>query len=106
MIDRDRLWGRLFELREIGKREGSSVTRLSFTKEERATRERLASYMRAGLSKREDAVGNLFGCREGRDPEAPTVLVGSHMDSVHNGGNFDGPLRLLAGIEALQTMHE
>jgi allantoate deiminase len=107
MIDGDRLWGRLSELGEIGEREGGGVTRLSFTKEERAAKERLASYMReAELSVREDAVGNLFGSREGRNPGAPTILVGSHVDSVHNGGNFDGPLGVLAGIEALQNMHE
>ena len=107
MIDGDRLWRRLSELAEIGEREEGGVTRLSFTKEERAAKEQLTSYMReAGLSIREDAVGNLFGSREGRNPGAPTILVGSHVDSVHNGGNFDGPLGVLAGIEALQNMHE
>ncbi len=34
------------------------------------------------------------------------VLVGSHVDSVYNGGNFDGPLGVLAGVEAAQTMNE
>ncbi len=107
MIDGERLWNRLFELAEIGKQEGGGVTRLSFTKEERAAKELVASYMEeARLSVYEDAVGNLFGRREGRNPDAPAVLVGSHVDSVYNGGNFDGPLGVLAGIEILQTMNE
>ncbi len=107
MIDGERLWNRLFELAEIGKQEGGGVTRLSFTEEERAAKELVASYMEeARLSVYEDAVGNLFGRREGRNPEAPVVLVGSHVDSVYNGGNFDGPLGVLAGIEILQTMND
>ncbi len=107
MIDGERLWNRLFELAEIGKQEGGGVTRLSFTEEERAAKELVASYMEeARLLVYEDAVGNLFGRREGRNPEAPVVLVGSHVDSVYNGGNFDGPLGVLAGIEILQTMND
>jgi allantoate deiminase len=60
----------------------------------------------ADLAVREDAVGNLFGRREGNDPDAPAVLVGSHVDSVYNGGDFDGPLGVLAGIEVVQAMEE
>ena len=55
---------------------------------------------------REDAAGNLIGRREGRVEGAPSVLTGSHVDSVRNGGNFDGPLGVLGAVEALQTMEE
>ncbi|MDQ4043515.1 MAG: Zn-dependent hydrolase [Actinomycetota bacterium] len=106
-IDADRLWSRLSELAEIGRSEGGGVTRLSFTEEERAAKDLVASYMReAGLEVREDAVGNLIGRREGSDPGAPVVLAGSHVDSVPNGGDFDGPLGVLAAVEALQVMEE
>jgi allantoate deiminase len=107
MVDGERLWRRLSELSEIGKQESDGVTRLSFTQEERAAKDLVSSYMEeAGLAVREDAVGNLFGRREGRDPDAPAVLVGSHVDSVYDGGNFDGPLGVLAGVEVAQTMQE
>jgi allantoate deiminase len=107
VIDGDRLWRRISDLGEIGKQEEGGVTRLSFTDEERAAKDKVVSYMEeAGLSVREDAAGNLFGRREGRAPEAPTVLIGSHVDSVYNGGNFDGPLGVLAGIEVLHAMEE
>jgi allantoate deiminase len=107
VIDGGRLWKRLFELAEIGKQEGGGVTRLSFTEEDRAAKSLVTSYMEeARLSVYEDAIGNLFGRREGRDLEAPVVLIGSHLDSVYNGGNFDGPLGVLAGVEVLQTMEE
>ncbi|HEX4992080.1 MAG TPA: hydantoinase/carbamoylase family amidase, partial [Rubrobacteraceae bacterium] len=107
MIDGERLWRRLSDLGEIGRHREGGVTRLSFTDEERAAKDRVASYMdEAGLSVREDAAGNLFGRREGRNADLPSVLVGSHVDSVYNGGDFDGPLGVLAGVEVLQTMQE
>ncbi len=106
-INADRLWSRLSKLAEIGRSEGSGVTRLSFTEEERAAIDLVASYMReAHLEVREDAAGNLIGRREGSDPEAPVLLTGSHVDSVPNGGDFDGPLGVLAAVEALQVMEE
>jgi len=106
-IDAERLWSRLSELSEIGKSEDGGVTRLSFTQEERAAKDLVASYMReAGLEVREDAIGNLIGRCEGRDQCAPIVLAGSHVDSVRNGGDFDGPLGVLGAVEALQTMSE
>jgi allantoate deiminase len=101
------LWRRISELAEIGKHEEGGVARLSFTPKERAAKDLVASYMQeAGLAVREDAAGNLFGRREGRDSGAPAILVGSHVDSVRNGGDFDGPLGVLGGIEVLQTMDE
>ncbi|NNU92492.1 Zn-dependent hydrolase [Geobacillus sp. NFOSA3] len=107
MINEDRLWNRLMELGEIGKQPSGGITRLSFTKEERAAKEKVASYMKeAGLAVYEDAVGNLLGRKEGKDPEAAVVLVGSHLDSVYNGGMFDGPLGVLSAVEVLQTMNE
>lgn len=106
-IDVDRLWLRLSELAKIGRFEGGGVTRLSFTEEERGAKDLVASYMReAGLAVREDAAGNLIGRREGRMEDAPTVLTGSHLDSVRNGGDFDGPLGVLGAVETLQTMDE
>lgn len=106
-VDGERLWRRISEIGEIGRQESGGVTRLSFSNEERAAKDLVASYMEeAGLSVYEDAVGNLFGRREGRDPDAPAVLIGSHVDSVYSGGDFDGPLGVLSGIEVLQAMSE
>ncbi|AMX82217.1 allantoate amidohydrolase [Geobacillus subterraneus] len=107
MIQGERLWQRLMELGEVGKKPSGGVTRLSFTAEERRAKDFVASYMReAGLSVYEDAAGNLIGRKEGANPDAPVVLVGSHLDSVYNGGCFDGPLGVLAGVEVVQAMNE
>jgi allantoate deiminase len=59
----------------------------------------------AGLDVRGDAVGNLFGRLQGSD-ESRTILTGSHFDTVPLGGKFDGALGILAGIVALQALHE
>jgi len=107
VIQEERLWQRLMELGEIGRQPTGGITRLSFTKEERAAKEKVAAYMKeAGLFVYEDAAGNLIGRKEGTDKDAPVVLVGSHLDSVYNGGMFDGPLGVLAAVEVVQTMNE
>src|ERR1700722_1118313 len=60
----------------------------------------------AGLKPRIDAAGNIVARRAGVDNSLPPVLFGSHIDSVPNGGNFDGDLGSLAAIEVVQTIAE
>jgi allantoate deiminase len=107
VVNQDRLWNRLMELGSIGKQQSGGITRLSYTEDERAAKEQVTSYMKeAGLTVYEDTVGNLIGRKEGKNTSSSVVLIGSHFDSVYNGGNFDGPLGVLSGIEILQTMNE
>lgn len=107
MINKERLFKRLLELGEIGKNQSGGITRHAFTQEDRSAKDLVSTYMKeAGLTVREDAVGNLIGRREGHNPEAPVVLTGSHIDSVTNGGIFDGGLGILGAIEVLQTLSE
>jgi allantoate deiminase len=107
VINQKRLFNRILELSQVGSNEQRGVTRLSFTREDKQARDIVASYMKeAGLSIREDAAGNLIGRFEGTVPGAPTVLIGSHLDTVPDGGAFDGPLGVLGGIEVLQSMKE
>src|SRR5699024_3596013 len=60
----------------------------------------------AGLEIREDNAGNLIGKMEGEDSLAPAVVIGSHIDTVKQGGKYDGALGVLAGIEVAQTICE
>lgn len=107
MINKERLINRLLELGRIGKSELGGITRHAFTREDRLAKDLVSKYMKeAGLSVREDAVGNLIGRREGRNPDAPVVLTGSHIDSVCDGGIFDGGLGIIGGIEVLQSLTE
>jgi len=95
------------QLAEIGKTDQGGITRFSFSEEETRAKTLVKQYMNeANLEVYEDAIGNLFGKKSGEQEEAPTVLIGSHLDTVYNGGAFDGALGVLAAIEVLQAMEE
>jgi amidase, hydantoinase/carbamoylase family len=86
---------------------GNGVTRLSYTKEDRLAREYLKSEMKKfGLKVWEDGFSNLFGRREGKNPKAPVIMIGSHYDSVTNGGAFDGVAGVVAALEVLRIFEE
>ena len=58
----------------------------------------------AGMAVRTDAAANLIGRYEGTTPDAPALLIGSHLDSVRDGGCYDGPLGILLGVEAVAAL--
>ena len=58
----------------------------------------------AGMSARRDHAGNLVGRYEGATPGAPALLVGSHIDSVRNGGRYDGALGVMLGIDVVEAL--
>jgi allantoate deiminase len=67
----------------------------------------VGSWMReAGMTVRLDAAGNLVGRRPGGDPEAGTLLLGSHLDTVRDAGAFDGPLGVMVAIGLVQRLRE
>lgn len=105
-INGKRLALRLAALAEIGLTEVGGSNRISFSKEEREAKELVKGWMReAGLTVMEDGAGNVFGKLEGKK-EVPAVLSGSHVDSVPNGGHFDGPLGVLAALEVAEAWKE
>lgn len=71
----------------------------------RAASGQLADWMReAGMQVRIDAAANCIGLYEGTRPDAPALLIGSHIDSVRDGGRYDGPLGILLGIECVSAL--
>jgi N-carbamoyl-L-amino-acid hydrolase len=83
------------------------VSRVAYSDADVAGRRYAMSLMEtAGLKPRIDAAGNIVARRQGADASLPPVLFGSHIDSVPNGGNFDGDLGSLGAIEVVQTIHE
>ncbi|WP_404480434.1 allantoate amidohydrolase [Novosphingobium sp. BL-52-GroH] len=58
----------------------------------------------AGMCVRRDAAANLVGRYEGLEPDAPALVIGSHLDSVRDGGPYDGPLGIMLGIEAVAAL--
>ena len=78
--------------------EPNRLVRLFLSSEHRRAADLTAQWMReAGLTVTEDALGTL----RGRIGEGPRLLIGSHLNSVVDGGNYDGPLGVIAGILAL-----
>jgi allantoate deiminase len=86
---------------------GSGVTRLAFTEEDRMAREYIKKQMNElALGVWEDGYGNLFGRKEGTNPNAPVIMLGSHYDSVTNGGPFDGVAGLAVALEVVRVFKE
>lgn len=100
----------LEELKEqgnIGWKDGEGLFREAYSKNYNKVRNYVEEKMKqAGLEIRIDSVGNIFGRLEGKDPDAKTILVGSHLDSVKAGGILDGAYGVMAGLEALRAIKE
>lgn len=95
------------ELAAIGWDEKEGMDRASYGKNFLEARDYLASKMQlAGMKIWVDSVGNLHGRYEGKNEDNPAILVGSHLDAVPHGGRYDGAVGILAGLEALQSIHE
>ncbi len=100
-VDVTRLGHRIAELSAIGGT-GPAITRLGLSREEQAARELVGGWLTArGASVRRDAAANLVA-RFGGD--GPAILVGSHLDSVPEGGRFDGALGVLCAVEAIDAL--
>lgn len=79
---------------------GPGITRLTFSPAENRARSYLRGQMlQAGLRVRIDEAGNVIGRLDGRDESLPAVMAGSHIDSIRDGGNFDGMAGGVAGLE-------
>jgi N-carbamoyl-L-amino-acid hydrolase len=111
-VDRERLRADIERTAEFGDVEaeaGRGRTVLTGTEANREAREYFAERLEdAGLDVRIDAVGNVAGrwTPESADPEAAPVAAGSHLDSVPEGGIFDGPLGVYAALEAVRAMQD
>ncbi|MCT4477262.1 Zn-dependent hydrolase [Peribacillus frigoritolerans] len=106
-ISKERLRIHIEQLGEIGKTKDKGVQRLALSKEDREATLLVSEWMReAGLIVTHDHFGNLIGRKEGENPSLPSVMIGSHIDSVRNGGKFDGVIGVLAGIEIVHAISE
>ncbi|MEE9257715.1 MAG: M20 family metallo-hydrolase [bacterium] len=92
---------------KIGRFGKTGLARVALTPEYNRVRNLVRGWMKAaGLETRVDAVGNLFGRKEGRLRGLPAVMAGSHLDSQNPGGRFDGPAGVLAALEAVRRIAE
>ena len=106
-VNGERLNARLAEIGRFGANPQGGVTRLGYSEEDRGARALVSTWMQdAGLEPTTDFAGNLIGRRAGGDPTLRPLVFGSHVDSVPEGGNFDGNVGVLASIEVVRTLRE
>ena len=108
-VDAKALQGRIEALSRFGRPSGGTfadgVSRVAYSDADLAGRAYVIGLMKAaGLDPRIDTAGNIFGRRGGTDASLPPIVFGSHIDSVPNGGNFDGDLGSLAALGTLEAL--
>jgi N-carbamoyl-L-amino-acid hydrolase len=106
-INRDRLLSEIEALASISEAEPPVVTRIVFSPSDLKARGWMkACCEEAGLTVREDAVGNTFARWDGSEPAASVVGTGSHIDAIPNAGKYDGVVGVLGGLEAIQALRQ
>jgi ureidoglycolate amidohydrolase len=104
-IDRDRLISEIEALASISEADPPVVARIVFTPSDLKARAWMkARCAEAGLTVREDPVGNTFARWNGSDLSAPVVGTGSHIDAIPNAGKYDGVVGVLGGLEAIRAL--
>lgn len=106
-IDGDRLWDALMEMAKIGPGVAGGNNRQTLTDEDGEGRRLFQSWAEAaGMTMGVDTMGNMFFRREGADPDALPVYVGSHLDTQPTGGKYDGVLGVLGALELVRTLND
>ena len=104
-INSARLQREIDELALISENPPPVVTRILFSEADLRGRAFVKNLCReAGLTLREDAVGNIFACWEGAKKTLPPVATGSHIDAIPNAGKYDGVVGVLGAIEAIRAL--
>lgn len=106
-INSARIQSTLRHLAAFGALPAGGTTRLSYSSEFLQAQQYLQKEMQAaGMQTEIDAIGNLIGTFKGREPDLPAVMSGSHLDTVPQGGNYDGALGIAAALETARSWHE
>jgi len=106
-VNADRLWDTLMDMAKIGPGIAGGNNRQTLTDSDAEGRRLFQSWCEgASLSMGVDTMGNMFMTREGSDPEALPVYVGSHLDTQPTGGKYDGVLGVLAGLEVIRSLND
>jgi beta-ureidopropionase / N-carbamoyl-L-amino-acid hydrolase len=106
-VNGDRIQQHITGLSKFGTNPEGGVSRVAFSDADIAGHKYVNGLMQgAGLTIRTDAAGNMIGRREGSNPKLPAIMIGSHIDSVPSGGNYDGDVGVIGAIEVAQTLQE
>lgn len=106
-INSERLWDSIMEMAKIGPGVAGGNNRQTLTDEDAKGRALFKKWCDdAGCTMGIDAMGTMFARREGTDPDALPVYVGSHLDTQPTGGKYDGVLGVLAGLEIVRQLND
>ena len=106
-INGDRLWKSIMEIAKIGPGVAGGNNRQTLTDEDAEARDLFKKWCTdSNLSMGIDKMGNMFARREGTDPSALPVYVGSHLDTQPTGGKYDGVLGVLGGLELIRSLDD
>lgn len=106
-VNIERIHSRLEEIYQCGRKEDGTFTRMAYSPEDVKGRETFMNYFRKlGIEPRVDEAGNIHARLEGEDPSLPAILTGSHLDTVPDGGKYDGVVGCVSGLEAVETLVE
>ncbi|MBM9595688.1 Zn-dependent hydrolase [Roseitranquillus sediminis] len=105
-IDGARLWESLMQMAQIGPGVAGGNNRQTLTDADADGRALFREWCEAaGCTVGVDGIGTMFARREGTEPDAAPVYVGSHLDTQPTGGRFDGVLGVLGGLELVRTLN-
>jgi len=106
-VNGQRIDDRLGALSKFGANPQGGVSRVAYSEADLQGRKYAITLMKeAGLEVHIDAAGNIIGARPGREPSLKPLLIGSHIDSVPMGGNYDGDVGSMSAIEVAQVLNE
>ena len=106
-INGERIWDSLMQMAKIGATEKGGCCRLALTDLDKQGRDLFVRWCEeAGCTIKVDKMGNIFARREGMEPELPSVLTGSHLDTQPTGGRFDGVYGVLTGLEVMRSLND
>jgi beta-ureidopropionase / N-carbamoyl-L-amino-acid hydrolase len=106
-INRERFIASLDQQAQIGATPDGGLSRLTLSDADREIRTWFEAQIRtSGLDYRMDGAGNQSGILRSTNPDAKTLLIGSHLDSVRNGGRFDGALGVMVGLEVVRSIQD
>ncbi|MBS1575945.1 MAG: M20 family metallo-hydrolase [Bacteroidetes bacterium] len=106
-VEEQRIENRIIELSKFGKDSSGKSYRIAYTKADIEARTWFIGQMKkAGLEVHIDFAGNIIGKRNGKNPALKPIAFGSHLDMVPDGGNYDGDVGSVGGLEIIETLNE
>lgn len=104
-IDTKKVMERVEEIYSCGRHEDGSFSRVAYSPQDTRGREKFIGYFKVlGIEPATDKAGNIIARLEGKNPELPAIVIGSHLDTVPDGGKYDGVLGCLGGLGVCEAL--